>query len=142
VDPQLARTPFLSEVTASFLESPMSPTVDDGLLRLLEQVPPSEHPALVQERVAAIVARVLHLEHAQLRVDEPLPNLGLDSLMAVEIKNRLQTETGVNVPLARFLEGASVATLAFWVQTEIKLRGLTRTDVPDAGETVMEEFAL
>jgi acyl carrier protein len=142
VDPRLAHTPFLSEVTASLLESPILPAIDDGLARLLEQVPPSEHPALVQKTVASIVARVLHLEQAQLRVDEPLPNLGLDSLMAVEIKNRLQTETGVNVPLARFLEGASVAALVLWVHTEIKLSGLTRMDVPDAAETVMEEFAL
>jgi hypothetical protein len=50
----------------------------------------------------------------------------------------------VNVPPARHLEGASVDSLALWVQTEIKLGGLTGTDVREtaAAETAMEEFAL
>jgi acyl carrier protein len=121
---------------------PMAPTSEDGLRHLLELAPSSEHSALIQAAVVAIVARVLHLQQAELRVDEPLQNLGIDSLMAVEIKNRLQTEIGVNVPLARFLEGASVAALALLVQTEMKLSCLTRTDEPDAAEAVMEEFAL
>jgi hypothetical protein len=62
--------------------------------------------------------------------------------MAVEIKNRLQVETGVNVPLARFLEGTSVAALALWVQTETKLSRLKRTDGLGAETAVMEELAI
>ena len=96
----------------------------------------------MQGAVASIAARVLHIGPGELRLDAPLRNLGLDSLMAVEIKNRVQAETGVNVPLARFLEGASVAALAVWVQTEIKLSRLTRTEGLGAETAVMEELAL
>jgi natural product biosynthesis luciferase-like monooxygenase protein len=142
VDPPLARTPFLSELTGSLVGTPTAPTPEDGLRQLLELTPSSEHSALIQAAVAAIVARVLHLQQAELRVDEPLRKLGIDSLMAVEIKNRLQTETGVNVPLAHFLEGASVVALAQLVQIEMKLSRLTRTDGPEVAEAVVEEFAL
>jgi natural product biosynthesis luciferase-like monooxygenase protein len=142
VDPRLAHTPFLSEVTSRFGDAQSLTTAVSDLARYLELAPPAEHPALVQGAVASIAARVLHIGLGELRVDEPLRNLGLDSLMAVEIKNRLQAETGVNVPLARFLEGASVATLALWVQTEIKLRRLTQTEGPGAETAVMEELAL
>jgi natural product biosynthesis luciferase-like monooxygenase protein len=142
VDPRLAHTPFLSEVTSGFGDAQSLATADSDLARHLELAPPAEHSALVQGAVASIAARVLHIGAGELRVDEPLRNLGLDSLMAVEIKNRVQAETGVNVPLARFLEGASVAALAVWVQTEIKLSRLTRTEGPGAETAVMEELAL
>jgi len=142
VDPRLAHTPFLSEVTPRFAEGPFVTAADSDLARHLELAPSAEHPALVQAAVASIVARVLHIRPDELRVDEPLRNLGLDSLMAVEIKNRLQVETGVNVPLVRFLEGASVAALVLWVQTEAKLSRLKRTEGLGAETAVMEELAI
>ncbi len=37
---------------------------------------------------------------------------GLDSLMVIELKNLLESDTGVVLPIARFLEGASLVQLA------------------------------
>ena len=58
------------------------------------------------------MARVLGLSPSQLDIQQPLTNLGLDSLMAVELKNRISADLGVNVPMVKFLQGFSVAQAA------------------------------
>ena len=58
------------------------------------------------------MARVLGLSASRLDVQQPLSNLGLDSLMAVELKNRIAADLGVNVPMVKFLQGLSVAQAA------------------------------
>jgi len=73
---------------------------------------PGERPQLIQSYVTEQVARVLGLSSSQLDVQQPLTNLGLDSLMAVELKNRISADLGVNVPMVKFLQGFSVAQAA------------------------------
>ena len=51
----------------------------------------------------------------KLDVEQPLLNLGLDSLMAVEIGNQIQAMVGVEVPTMKFMEGLSIAGLSAYV---------------------------
>jgi acyl transferase domain-containing protein/acyl carrier protein len=73
---------------------------------------PADRPQLLQSYVTEQVARVLGLSPSQLDIQQPLTNLGLDSLMAVELKNRISADLGVNVPMVKFLQGFSVAQAA------------------------------
>ena len=75
-------------------------------------VDPSQRGQLLQTYVSEQVARVLGLSARQLDVEQPLTNLGLDSLMAVELKNRISSDLGINVPMVKFLQGFSVAQAA------------------------------
>jgi acyl carrier protein len=63
---------------------------------------------LLQSYLSEQVARVLGLSPSKLDIQQPLSHLGLDSLMAVELKNRIAVDLKVNVPVVKFLEDFSV----------------------------------
>lgn len=73
---------------------------------------PAERAVLLADFLLAEIARVLRLAPEKLGRDQPLNTLGLDSIMAVDLRNRVRLATGVDLPLVHFLEGAAVATLA------------------------------
>jgi acyl transferase domain-containing protein/phospholipid N-methyltransferase len=73
---------------------------------------PGEQQRLLESYLGEQVARVLGLTTSQLDVQQPLNNLGLDSLMAVELKNLIENDLGVAVAITNFLQGDSVVQLA------------------------------
>ncbi|MFE7488226.1 acyl carrier protein, partial [Kitasatospora sp. NPDC057541] len=69
----------------------------------------------VDTLVAGLTAGVrtaLGSRAATVDADAPLSGLGLDSLMAVELRNEIQGRLGVKVTVADFLKGATVRSLA------------------------------
>jgi NAD(P)-dependent dehydrogenase (short-subunit alcohol dehydrogenase family)/acyl carrier protein len=104
--------PLLSDLANEEAASP-SQTVHSGEKRsAILDAGPAERAQLLQSYVTEQVARVLGLSPSQLDLQQPLTNLGLDSLMAVELKNRISADLGVNVPMVKFLQGFSVAQAA------------------------------
>jgi acyl transferase domain-containing protein/acyl carrier protein len=73
---------------------------------------PAERGPLLQSYLTEMAARALGMSASKLDVQQPLSNLGLDSLMAVELKNRIAVDLGVNVPMVTFLSGPSVEEAA------------------------------
>ena len=63
----------------------------------------------------------------------PLADLGVDSLVAIEIKNRLQRAAGIDVPLTRLLESPTLAQLAAEWLPQVKLAAMAATPAPSAG---------
>ncbi|HTU20951.1 MAG TPA: type I polyketide synthase [Gemmataceae bacterium] len=57
------------------------------------------------------VARVLGTSPDRLDDDKPLLNLGIDSLMAVELRNWIEQELRVNVPIMELMRSPSLARL-------------------------------
>jgi acyl carrier protein len=86
---------------------------------------PGERHQLLQSYLSEQVARVLGLSASKLDVQQPLSNLGLDSLMAVELKNRIAVDLGVNVPMVKFLEGPSVSQAATQVLDQLTAEAST-----------------
>ena len=50
-----------------------------------------------------------------LDVQSPLNNLGVDSLMAAELRAQIERDVGIVVPVVQLLDGPSVAGLADWL---------------------------
>ena len=59
----------------------------------------------------------------QLDLDKPLLDVGLDSLLAVELKNRIM-DHGVDVPVARVMTGPSVAQVTQMIVNVVDEQGL------------------
>jgi amino acid adenylation domain-containing protein len=78
-----------------------------------------EPPAPPTTRVAACLrreaARALAIEGTRLASDRPLVAQGLDSLAAAELAAAIETDLGVQVPLASLIEGATLEELAAWI---------------------------
>ncbi|CAG0930606.1 surfactin family lipopeptide synthetase A [Thermoflexales bacterium] len=56
-------------------------------------------------------SHILRIAAAHINVQEPLNKYGLDSLMAVELKNNIEAETGITLSLSEMLGGKSLAQL-------------------------------
>ncbi|HEU4963755.1 MAG TPA: MupA/Atu3671 family FMN-dependent luciferase-like monooxygenase [Bacilli bacterium] len=78
----------------------------------LLQVANTERQTHVEQFLLAKASVALGLSAARLGAKESLQALGLDSLMAVELKNELEERFGVVLPLTRFLDAPNVGALA------------------------------
>jgi NAD(P)-dependent dehydrogenase (short-subunit alcohol dehydrogenase family)/acyl carrier protein len=58
------------------------------------------------------LARVLGSSLSDVDIDQPLSNLGIDSLMAVELRTRIQTDLRVVVPIASVLAGPTLRQMS------------------------------
>jgi acyl transferase domain-containing protein/acyl carrier protein len=80
---------------------------------------PEERRQLVETYLQEQLAKVLRLAAFKLDVQQPINKLGLDSLMAVELKNRIQNDLGVTLLVVTFLKGPSLAQLATQVLDQL-----------------------
>ncbi|MFJ3793112.1 type I polyketide synthase [Kitasatospora sp. NPDC090091] len=96
----------------------------------LLRVPADERAAALVTRLTAGVRAALGSRAATVDPDTPLAGLGLDSLMAVELRNEIQGRLGVKVTVADFLKGATVRSLAEQVAGELAGEPAARPDGP------------
>jgi acyl transferase domain-containing protein/acyl carrier protein len=80
--------------------------------------------------VGACLAEVLDLSVDRLEPDRALDTLGLDSLMAVELRNRFRGDLGAEVPLAAILSGDQIAALTDRLRTALGAPGSSATPRP------------
>ncbi|MEU7751282.1 acyltransferase domain-containing protein [Micromonospora sp. NPDC049171] len=63
-------------------------------------------------RIVDIVAHLLHLSPDDIDHALPLPDLGVDSVLAARLRGRLTRELGVQLPIRHLLDGRTIAELA------------------------------
>ena len=89
------------------------------------------------ERVHAEFGSVMGVSVDALEMDAPLISLGLDSLMAVELRAAIENSFGVSVPLLRFLEGASVRDITGEIASQVD--GMEGVPPQASGPLLVEE---
>jgi polyketide synthase 12/epothilone polyketide synthase D len=106
--------PFLSLVGVETAVSATA-TAPGRLADELRSAAAPSRAAIVVPAMAGWIAGILGLPPDAVSGDVSLSKLGFDSLMALELRNRIQTEVGVTVPLVTIVEGPAVSELATMV---------------------------
>jgi acyl transferase domain-containing protein/NAD(P)-dependent dehydrogenase (short-subunit alcohol dehydrogenase family)/acyl carrier protein len=88
------------------------PEVADIVEQVLLTTDPVARLELLRSHLHGLVARVLRLDAARLDPEQSLTGLGLDSMTAVELRNRVDRSLGVTPSVVELLQGASVNSLA------------------------------
>ncbi len=73
---------------------------------------PDQRIAYLTTYLARLVAGVLRLDARQIDQQQPVTALGIDSIMAVELKRSVSQHLGMNVSIVEWLKGASIAQIA------------------------------
>ncbi|TVP70860.1 MAG: SDR family NAD(P)-dependent oxidoreductase [Rhodobacteraceae bacterium] len=106
---------------------------DETLADLLAGMPEAEQRGFILERIVEIAARVLGTNASQINPQQALGDLGLDSLMAVELAGSLERDVGQSIPVMQLLGADSLIAVAEYVA---KLLGVNADEgsTPDAPE--------
>ncbi|MBE9002315.1 type I polyketide synthase [Nostoc sp. LEGE 12447] len=115
--PQNLEFPFL-EVFASQVEP--TQTAKSEFLEQLEAAPAKEKRSLLLTHVRSLIAKVLNLKSPEeIDIYQGFTDLGMDSLMAVELKNRLQTSLEYSIPASLVFDYPTVAALVDYLAGEM-----------------------
>ncbi|MBX3611473.1 MAG: type I polyketide synthase [Hydrogenophaga sp.] len=99
-----------------------APAPAPDILPRLAVTPAGERHAVLSEFLSAQIVSVLALGSAhRLDPQSSLIDLGMDSLMAMELRNRMLASLKASVAVADLLQGPSVSTLAATLLAEIAL---------------------
>jgi acyl transferase domain-containing protein/ubiquinone/menaquinone biosynthesis C-methylase UbiE/acyl carrier protein len=146
---QLAKMPFLEDFSVesqglrSQLKEGKWENQGDSLRNALVSAPPVERQQLLESRLREQVAKVLGFSAAKLDLQKSLTNLGLDSLMAIELRNWINNEMGVKLPVIKIMEGASIVQLAELMLSQLALAEMIANASPSTElDDDMEEGSL
>jgi acyl transferase domain-containing protein/aryl carrier-like protein len=111
--PSFSRSPLLRELVEAEAEEHRAARAEDlaAASRILA-AGEDERPDLIAAYLQQELARVLETEPEALDVDAPLTHVGLDSLMALEVKNRVETTHGIELPIVGLIEDPTITNLA------------------------------
>jgi NAD(P)-dependent dehydrogenase (short-subunit alcohol dehydrogenase family)/acyl carrier protein len=131
--PQLRNVPFLSALVPEM--QPLAASQQgNGDVALIAQVLTAPDAAaarkILEDHLRKQISRVLRIGESRLDPQVGLTRLGLDSLMAVELKNRIESGLGCPLPVTKLLTGATLAQLAAYLYDGIARAKPTRSDEP------------
>jgi acyl carrier protein len=94
--------------------------VEVSLAQRLTDTAPNKRKALIESHVREKAAQVLSVANpASIDSHQPLQSLGLDSLMAVELRNKLSQSTGKTLPATLLFEYPTIASLGEYLSGEV-----------------------
>jgi len=113
-----AKLPRFSYVVKKVVSSDTGDLSED-IVTQVKEASEAERLELLQSFLREQAASVLGTSASKLNIDQSLGNLGLDSLMAVELSNRIKSQLDISVSTMKLIGEASVASLAVELAEQI-----------------------
>ena len=82
-----------------------------------------ERRDFVMARLAEQVGKVLGLPASKIDTGRPIADLGLDSLMSIELHSELEDQMHLNIPVMQLMQGQTINDLANFVLSELQPAG-------------------
>jgi phthiocerol/phenolphthiocerol synthesis type-I polyketide synthase D len=99
----------------------------------LRQLDASEAERVITARLRRRISAVMGFSaDGAIEIDQPLTELGMDSLMAIRMRNTVRADFGVEPPVALILQGATLADLAVDLIRQLGLAEATNAERPNA----------
>jgi NADPH:quinone reductase-like Zn-dependent oxidoreductase/SAM-dependent methyltransferase len=118
----MAGQPFYAELAQERqpAQSDVAPAAPGALLECLRRALPGERPAVAHEFVHALAVRILGVSASRkLNPRQPLNELGLDSIMALELRNLLATAAGRDLPSTLLFDYPTLETVTGFLIREM-----------------------
>jgi NADPH:quinone reductase-like Zn-dependent oxidoreductase/acyl carrier protein len=119
--PRAAGSRLLTHLNGSDLASEDTTAASRAMRTALLGAAPGLRQSLLETHLIQEIAQVLRLSIDQIDAKTPLPTLGLDSLMALELRNRLELSLGVTLSATLIWGYPTVAALAPFLAEKMSL---------------------
>jgi acyl carrier protein len=97
-----------------------TPKSESSLSKQLAETVPNKRKSLLLNHIRQKAAQVLSISNAgSIDVHEPLQAMGLDSLMAVELRNQLGQSAGKTLPATLLFEYPTITALVEYLSREV-----------------------
>ncbi|NEP55457.1 MAG: amino acid adenylation domain-containing protein [Symploca sp. SIO2G7] len=106
-----------------------STTQQHKLLLRREEITVSDRVALLSTYLQEQIAKAIGISASDLDVEQSFKYLGIDSLIATKLRNRLRTGLEVDVPAVKFMEDFTVASLAELLSEQLE-NAQSSTSIP------------
>ncbi|MGK4000891.1 acyltransferase domain-containing protein [Sorangium sp. So ce1024] len=110
--PSAAGAPLLSELAREERRDEGAAPAPSRLKAALESARPERRAAVVEQLVREELGKSLRQDASRIQRRAPFRSLGLDSLMAIELRNRLEASTGLKLSAALLFTYGDVASLS------------------------------
>ncbi|MCM2294362.1 SDR family NAD(P)-dependent oxidoreductase [Allorhizobium sp. BGMRC 0089] len=112
------------------------------LVALVEGKSPAEGQEALFDVLAGVIADTLRIPKESIGLTSVLKEIGLDSLMAVELGSSFEQSTGFDIPLSSLADKATVGDLTRKLYEKVSLRGRLDDKADDSAAEVriMEEL--
>lgn len=131
--PQVAASPFWSELQREqkATDKP-APSSRMSFRQLLERRPQSERLGLLERHILEQLGQVLRLDASRIDRLASFTSLGMDSLMSLELRNKLESSFGVRFSATLLFTYPNPASLADHLLDRMSLSGSKRSSPPSS----------
>jgi acyl carrier protein len=111
--------PLVERIFAVGVESQESGSGGHDWRGKIQAASAEDRNSVIGEAVRDVVGTVLRVKPDSLRNDQPLTDLGLDSLMGVEIETMLESSIGVALPPTSLMRARTIGQIATLIAGEM-----------------------